>query len=386
MEERKMYSEVRQEIIQMLRMDLLGPMESEEIVHENPRYAYKVGMLAPQTSLADDRETSQCDQEIDADVDYGDEEDYSADGEDDNEPVSATRFKLPSSIGISFYLQKATQNINLDISWGDYKKTEEQEPEQLEKGTGSNIFKRYPHKETITVSFSDFDKYNDYSLDIDPSVWVHISRIPLKNQYALVSAYVINRRGIPESEIESLMFQVKIRAYSENHEKVFYAENICREVLEADEFYYEQRPILGHGRGCAATWAEPDAGKTEWVESEFIPEYEIPNVSAALKGFDSFYFSMRDLSSVKLKSETISRLKVLADSYELWIKDELVNNSRMGKPGFKEKIGNQIINRCTDALNRIREGIDLLTNDDRSFEAFCFMNRAMILQRNILNF
>ena len=102
MEERMVFSKARQEIIKMLRTDLLGPAEPDEIVHENPRYSYKVGMLAPQTSLDDDRETSQSDQEIDADVEFGDDEDYSSDGEDDNEPVSATRFKLPSSIGISF--------------------------------------------------------------------------------------------------------------------------------------------------------------------------------------------------------------------------------------------------------------------------------------------
>ena len=291
MEVRKKYSEVRQDVIRMLRTDLLGPMEPEEIVRENPRYAYKVGMLAPQTSLDDDRETSQSDQEIDADVDFVDGEDYSADGEDDNEPVSASRFKLPSSIGISFYVKKSLPGIKLDVSWGDYVKTDEPDPELPEKNSRSNCFRRYPRNDIVEVVFSEFERYKDYSLDIDPAVQVHVSRIPLKNEYALVSAYVINRRDIPESEIGSLMFQVKIRAYSSDHEKVFFAENICREVLEADEFYYEQRPILGHGRGCAATWGNVIDGRTEWVESEFIPEYEIPGVSAALEGFDKFYIN-----------------------------------------------------------------------------------------------
>ena len=37
--ERAKYSEVRQLVIDMLRMDLLGPTEEEEILNENPRHA-----------------------------------------------------------------------------------------------------------------------------------------------------------------------------------------------------------------------------------------------------------------------------------------------------------------------------------------------------------
>lgn len=53
---------------------------------------------------------------------------------------------------------------------------------------------------------------------------------------------------------------------------------------------------------------------------------------------------------------------------------------------FKKEIGDTIINKCIEALGRIRAGIQLLVEDDISFDAFCFMNRSMILQRNIMNF
>ena len=67
---------------------------------------------------------------------------------------------------------------------------------------------------------------------------------------------------------------------------MFIAENICREVLAVDEFYFAQRPILGRGRGCAASWGTVVNGRTSYIESECIPEYEFPGVSAALEGFD----------------------------------------------------------------------------------------------------
>ncbi len=104
---------------------------------------------------------------------------------------------------------------------------------------------------------------------------VHISRIPLKNSYSLVTAYVIDKRRNPESDIESLMFQVEVTAYSSDGRSIFIAENICRELLAADEFYFEQRPILGRGRGCAATWGEPVNGRARHAKFDFIP-YEFP--------------------------------------------------------------------------------------------------------------
>lgn len=53
---------------------------------------------------------------------------------------------------------------------------------------------------------------------------------------------------------------------------------------------------------------------------------------------------------------------------------------------FKKEIGDTVVNKCIEALGRIRAGIQLLVEDDISFDAFCFMNRSMILQRNIMNF
>ena len=40
MADRFKYSEVRQKIIDAIRTDLIGPREKEEVLEENPRYAY----------------------------------------------------------------------------------------------------------------------------------------------------------------------------------------------------------------------------------------------------------------------------------------------------------------------------------------------------------
>lgn len=384
MPDRFKYSEVRQKIINALRTDLMGPQSENEILDENPKSSYIIGMLASQT---EEKEASTAgEQEVDSDIAYGDSEDYTAGEDDDNEPIMTTSFKLPTSIGISFYIASSTKTINIDVKWGDYVRSVEKQVGKDGKEYNHASYTRQPMSSTIVVDFDSFEKNTELRLQEDSNVIVHISRIPLKTGYSLVTAYVMNRRKNSENEVESMMFQVELKAYSENEDRVFFAENICRDVLAEDEFYFEQRPILGRGRNCAATWDDAVEGRTFWVKSDFIPEYEFPGVSAALKGFDKFFFSMRFMSNTKNKAGIFERLNVLADSYGKWIHEKLISDDKMSNADFKEKIGDKVISHCSEALNRIREGIELIANDEVAFDAFCFMNRSMLLQRNIMSY
>ena len=65
MADRFKFAEVRQEVIEMLKKDLLGPNSENEILNQNPRFEYIVGMLAPQTSENDSNE-----QEVDGDASF----------------------------------------------------------------------------------------------------------------------------------------------------------------------------------------------------------------------------------------------------------------------------------------------------------------------------
>ena len=119
MADRFEYAKTRQKMIDALKMDLMGPMEEHEVLKENPMFAYIVGMLYPQ-SIASSAEVTE--QEVDTDIAYGENADYTAGEEDDNELISVSKFKQQSSIGISFYISNDTLSINIDVLWGDYEK------------------------------------------------------------------------------------------------------------------------------------------------------------------------------------------------------------------------------------------------------------------------
>ena len=42
----------------------------------------------------------------------------------------------------------------------------------------------------------------------------------------------------------------------------------------------------------------------------------------------------------------------------------------MSNAEFKDKIGDKVISHCSEALDRIREGIAVITNDEVAFDAF----------------
>lgn len=383
MPDRFKYAEVRQKIIDAIRTDLIGPCSSKEKLDENPRYAYLVGKLEPQR---DENAPDENEQEIEADIDHDKGEDFTSGKDDDNEPISTTKFELPSSIGISFYVESSLDCICLDVTWGDYTKSTEKNIGKDGKEHSHAIYKRIPEEETVQVKFSDFARTKDYPLVQDSNVHVHVSRIPLKDRYSLITAYVVNKRSNPSSDVEGLMFQVGIKAHAEDGSAVFIAEHICRNVLATDEFYFEQRPIMGRGRGCAAVWGNTEHGRTNYVESAFIPEYEYPGVSAALKGFSAKYFSTWQMAAKGKKADTLHKLKTLADSYENWIKETLESNPRMNDQGFQEQVGNLVIDHCRDALRRIRAGIQIIETDEISFEAFSFMNSVIFMQNSIKNY
>ena len=198
MDDRFKYAEVRQKIIDAIRTDLIGPLSPEEVLDENPRFAYLVGMLEPQR---DENAPDENEQEIDTDIDYGKDEDFTAGEDDDNEPVSTTKFQLPSSLGISFYVESSLDRICLDVSWGDYVSSIEKVIGKDEKEHNRTVYRRVPESETVRVKFSDFRRTKDYQLAQDSNIHVHVSRIPLKDGYSLVTVYVVNKRSNPSSDI-----------------------------------------------------------------------------------------------------------------------------------------------------------------------------------------
>ncbi len=383
---KKIYNEIRQELVDAIKNDLIGPRDGfEEMLDENPELSYLTGLLHPTSKVSD----IEFDDQEDIELDSGEAD---ALGEEDNEDRYSTKYKQQTSFGISFYLSEETENFYVQVKWGDYvlgnKVEEDKEGKERTKKVYTRVSRDIKFNATIDriVKSKEYDLGKLCSIEEDrpfyAGVSIKISQFALKNGYKLVSVYVTNNRTANEEMVNGIMFQVETIIQTDNASH-FVPEYLCRKTDLTDEFLYESRPIFAHGHGCATDWTEEN-GIARTVCTQFIPEHELPGVSPILDGFAPNTFSMRFFSIPKNKLEIINRLKLLHNAYAKWI-EKLKLSPRLKKPGFVAQ-GKEVIGKCETQAIRILEGIVLLENNETIFNSFCFMNQCMFMQRSINDF
>lgn len=112
--------EVRRELANALKLDLVGPCEQlgspNEVLPQAPSRWYLTGFLVP----LDADQSQKVDEDSNDSVDAAGE----ADGADDAgtpEPTSARQSFMPSSTGLSILVSSDTKKLKLKVRWGDYK-------------------------------------------------------------------------------------------------------------------------------------------------------------------------------------------------------------------------------------------------------------------------
>lgn len=389
---------VRQKILDAVRKDLIGPVSDCEQLNEVPTSSYITGLLYP------------ADTDVTEDENYNDveftEKNFDADGEtleagifEEEEPEDRVKggFQKPSSIGVSFYVSDDVQKINAYINWGKYYAEQVQgevidetleEDAENKKKKKHTIYIREQMNDVVEIDFNLMGRSKQIPLESNGNIYIYVMKMQLDNGYKMVSVYLHNndKSDGDEKEYAKVMFQVEMLIADDLMSPIFVPEYLCRKVELEDEYYYKGRPVYARGRGCAATWEKKaEEINATAIKSSFIPDYEIPSVSAQIDDMPEHAFSMLQMGSPKKKSEVIQNLRTLTEMYGSWITDALTNDEAMHDDKFKAT-GQTIIDKCNDANRRMNAGIDLIENNDKVYQAFVFMNQAMYLQRSITAF
>ena len=389
---------VRQKILDAVRKDLIGPASDCEQLNEVPTSSYITGLLYP------------ADTDVTEDENYNDveftEKNFDADGEtleagifEEEEPEDRVKggFQKPSSIGVSFYVSNDVQKVNAYINWGKYYAEQVQgevidetleEDAENKKKKKHTIYIREQMNDVVEINFNEMGRSKQIPLESNGNIYIYVMKMQLDNGYKMVSVYLHNndKSDGDEKEYEKVMFQVEMLIADDLMSPIFVPEYLCRKVELEDEYYYKGRPVYARGRGCAATWEKKaEEINATAIKSSFIPDYEIPSVSAQIDDMTEHAFSMLQMGSPKKKSEVIQNLRTLTEMYGSWITDALTNDEAMHDDKFKAT-GQTIIDKCNDANRRMNAGIDLIENNDKVYQAFVFMNQAMYLQRSITAF
>lgn len=349
--------EVRESLIDSVKLDLVGPETGEryatEALPHTPSRWYLTGFLAPIGAKAEHRS----DQSSFDDLESGG---GSVGIDDDSAPEkpAVKRSLFASSIGVSCILPASEKTLEVEISWGDYRPqkdgqlldlkiqgdsrpAEEAPPPDSAPDTsetlGKIIWVRSPRKETLTISLDK--EINEIeipkSLGLQLVVSKRASVIP--NTYS-VSIFVVNRREPYEGDFyrdTAFAFQVHLCVFSKSgfvsRPDLKGLQTDDPDELVADlQYRHTQEYAVGHG---IATFAHVEQDSCLKIETCWMPNSEVEKVD--VREDVGVNLSMEEISKVPDSEALQGRLRPLVVQYKNWIKKS-VQGSACGSREEKE--------------------------------------------------
>ncbi len=386
---------IRDELTEMVIRDLLGPAggpdEELDQFEDHAYQRYLVGMLAPKDST----------------VDPSEQDELGASGGDDGEegaaesgvPAGGTYF--PSSMGLSFVVAAETQQLVVEAEWGQYLRMKSTTQVNRD-GNPANVWKRFPvGTPTLVLDLKD-GMLKPKELHAEHPLVQLQGRMRLTADGWVVTLFLVNqqaertRAGEPRDEV--WLFQPKLRVHGVDGEPIFVQRKsakadlskmdlLTREETETLEMLYRhQREFaVGHGISIHATLTEPLAERATQVETEWVPQFEVPQQTPRSadddENLNGVVMDMKELAELP-KPGLIASLRHIETAYRVWIKMEA---AKLTLPAERlaghDDAAQLAVQRCTRALHRIKAGIDLIDQNPMAEEAFRFANRAMWQQR-----
>lgn len=388
-------SDIRNELNDMVIRDLLGPAggpDEELSQYEDHAYQrYLVGMLAPKACEVPGGELDE--------LAAGDGDEGEEGAPESGVPAGSTYF--PSSMGLSFVVDADTKDIVIDAEWGQYLRIKS--AIQIQKdGNPANAWKRKPIiAPSLSLPLKD-GVIGEQVLHPDHPLVKLQGRMRLTSDGWVVTLFMVNqqeerkRHGEPKDEV--WVFQPKLRVHGHEGQPIFVQRKsaradlskmdpLTREETETLEMLYRhQREFaVGHGVSIHTTLPGPLAERATQVETEWVPNYEVqqqtPRSAMDDENLVGLTMDMKELAELP-KPSLIASLRHIESAYGVWIKTE---EAKLLLPGERlkghEDAAGRAVSRCTRAMRRIKEGIDLIESDPLAEEAFRFANRSMWQQR-----
>ena len=369
--------EVRDKLVYVLRLDLVGPDPGDEheteILPTPPSRWYLTGFLVPFEARESVRDETADDQ-----LDLIPPKNRGGDDENTPEVASARRAPFPSSVGLSVLVSAEAKQIRAKVTWGDYKAAKE--------GDSITSWQRVPRWEGLTLTLGA----KEGTLPAIPvpssgglEIVVSIRQIRTEgnNRPALVpagtravSVFLVNRRAPSpdERKDESMAFQAKLllhvdtplvpRPNLQGFESDDWDERVGDlQYRDAGEF------VVGHGVSAHAICQ--DVKTCSEVETTWIPSAHVEKVEPSpAPGVE---LSMEALAGLQSAEESQTKLSALKDLYLDWIDKQVIPPE-----ANRAEVTRDLMQKARFAANRIGDGL-LALKDPMAFDAFRTCNKVM---------
>jgi hypothetical protein len=431
--------EVRSQLVESLRLDLVGPWPGHaferELLPENPTRWYLTGYLVPEDAPVEHKTDAEANDTLDAAADGGGADD----GAVPEKPSGPSL--LPSSMGVSVLVPAGVTRLHAEVSWGDYgwedPTQEAQEPSdeglglkddaeakiesyelpessaavlQDENGPSpatkapAKGYRRTPRLELVPIELPAPDgKPVAYPVPhsgrgkqggelrlvvtVRPVAADGHGRLPAGT--LAVCVFLVNGRHRAEKAYQANAFQAQLQLRCEpgfvprpdlrSGEDGARAQDWDEQVADLQ---YRQAFDFVSGIGCSAEpVATVEGGICQAVRTCWIPSAGVEFVghleAAALPGVE---LGMEALATMGEVAEARAKLGKLVEHYRAWIDQQAAAvAAESGLETNRQKTAKELIKRARLAADRMETGIELLAEADVR-EAFCTANRAMARQ------
>jgi hypothetical protein len=363
---------VRLELLQALRLDIVGPEPSGSYANEEltqaPSRWYLTGFLVPYEAPADQRQDEQGNEQLDLAGATG-----GTDDDDAPEPASARRAFFPSSIGISVLVPEGVRALSARVEWGDYRYIEEGE---------TSRWARTPRSAEVSLPLSDgaaprqAEVPDSGGLRLYTSVRKVASAVGgaegLPAGTRAVSVFLVNHREAKtgDRKDEAFAFQVRLTVSSETS----FVPRPNLRGLAADEWDEQLADLqyrdafefaVGHG---VASEAVVSSSHCRQVATTWVPTAEVEKVEASVRDIE---LRMEVLAESASGDAVRVQVGGLVTEYRKWIAAQA-----SPRGGRRAEVAAELLNRARLVADRIDAGLSLLAQAD-VLEAFRLTNRVM---------
>ena len=365
-------------MVDALEKDIVGPGAADEVIVDAPLTKYIAGILYPKS--ADGLNSDQ-----DNDLPDDDGEDFAPDP-----PIALANVRYPSSMGITFAVDVAESSVLVEASAAHYEELRgvSDDSRTLAGNRRRSTWRREVLRLDPVIIPVNAPNSGERK-QIAPGLELYYRvRAAEKGVVALttvlVNTHVANAQDRSVSRDSLSFFQIGIRVVAADSGRSPFIERRRKELsiedddLESYRLLYRNARTFAVGHGCAAEWSLAKGGeRANEIRTAVVPRYELQivesNSDISVTGLSMKSLGFGDWEKVELS------LLTLCDGYESWIKTQEADIPSLTVD--LRPVALTHIDACRKAVQRIRDGISVLSADPLSRLAFQYANRAMLQQR-----
>ena len=368
------YYAARDKIFDFINRDAFGPVCVDEVLHEPPLDTYVCGILWPKRSQelpegipSDQQHTEE--KEKTPDFDFGGEID-----EEQSDIIREANQFRPSVMAISFALPNQTSELKFSFSAGQYVHHDipvkgkdymlhEYSRVSLTTGSRSLLLRKNISKQELFDGKVLLQLVRRKEIDENTTLWT----ISFEN------TKTASKKEIAQNT--AALFQCQLVLHGDFRPIDNSGRSSNNPERRKQDFLYRKTHSYAVGHGCSATWEENAVCVNE-IRSTFLPRAAVSQMIAVTDN-SLKCFRMSSWTNEK-KEKSLVEMSIYLQKYAAW--SENLQKQCDKVTDVYQTTAQDILSQIAECQERLHEGIELLRTNEVAWQAFCFMNKAMMRQ------